>query len=245
MELLPAIDIRHGRCVRLLQGDFARETRYPVDPVQLAQRYAGLGAKWLHVVDLDGAARGTPANLDVVRDMARATSLKIQFGGGIRSRRDLDRVLKIVDRVVIGSLAVEARDLIVSWLQELGADRLTLALDVRMDENDTPYVATHGWTQDSTQTLWDALLHYSAGNLRHVLCTDVERDGALQGPNLRLYTACRRRFPNIRLQASGGVRDSRDLSDLAAAGVACAISGKALLEARISEEEIRSFLPRG
>ena len=245
MELLPAIDIRGGRCVRLLQGDFGQETRYPVDPVELAQRYADLGAAWLHVVDLDGAARGKPANLTVVREMARAANLKIQLGGGIRSREDLDRALEVVDRAVIGSLAVEAREVVTGWLRELGGDRVTLALDVRVDDDDTPRIATHGWTRDSAETLWDALEAYSAEDLRHVLCTDVERDGALLGPNLRLYATCRHRFPDIGFQASGGVRDSRDLGDLAATGVAYAISGKALLEGRISEEEIRSFLPGG
>ena len=243
MNLLPAIDIRNGRCVRLLKGDFRQETRYPVDPVELAQHYADLGARWLHVVDLDGAARGTPVNLDLVGNMAQAADLKIQLGGGIRSRDDLERALGVAERIVIGSLAIEAQELVAGWLKELGAARLTLALDVRMDENDTPYVATRGWTQDSARTLWDALAYYSECDVRHVLCTDVERDGALQGPNLRLYGSCARRFPDIEFQASGGVRDSHDLSDLAAIGVAWAISGKALLEGRLSEEEVRSFLP--
>lgn len=245
MELLPAIDIRRGRCVRLLQGDFELETRYPVDPVELAQRYADLGAAWLHVVDLDGAAQGAPANLEVVRNMASAANLKIQMGGGIRSRDDLDRALEVVDRAVIGSLAIEAHEQVTEWLKELGADRITLALDVRVDEDGIPRIATHGWTRDSAETLWNTLTAYSDSDLRHVLCTDVERDGALLGPNLRLYATCRHRFPGISLQASGGVRDSRDLSDLAATGVAYAISGKALLEGRITEEEIRSFLPSG
>ena len=245
MELLPAIDIRNGRCVRLLKGDFLQETRYPVDPVELAERYAELGATWLHVVDLDGAARGTPVNLDLVGSMARAGNLKIQLGGGIRSRDDLERALAVAERIVIGSLAIEAQERVAGWLRELGTARLTLALDVRMDELDTPYVATHGWTQDSARTLWDALAYYSNCDVRHVLCTDVERDGALQGPNLRLYGTCVRRFPDIELQASGGVRDSHDLSDLAATGVASAISGKALLEGRLSDAEIRSFLPKG
>ena len=140
MNLLPAIDIRGGRCVRLLQGDFGQETRYPVDPVELAQRYADLGAAWLHVVDLDGAAQGAPANLEVVRKMARAANLKIQLGGGIRSRDNLDRALDVVDRAVIGSLAVEAREQVTGWLEELGADRLILALDVRIDEDDIPNI---------------------------------------------------------------------------------------------------------
>ena len=231
--------------MRLLRGDFGQETRYPVDPVELAQRYADLGAAWLHVVDLDGAAEGAPVNLAIVRKMARAANLKIQLGGGIRSRDNLDRALEVVHRAVIGSLAVEAREAVTGWLRELGADRVTLALDVRVDEDDTPRIATHGWTRDSAETLWDALEAYSGEDLRHVLCTDVERDGALLGPNLRLYAACRHRFPDIGFQASGGVRDSRDLGDLAATGVAYAISGKALLEGRISEQEMRSFLPSG
>ena len=245
MELLPAIDIRNGRCVRLVQGDFQQETRYPVDPVELARRYADLGAAWLHVVDLDGAAQGAPANLDLVEAMTRTTGLKIQLGGGIRSRDDLDRALAVAERAAVGSVAVEARELTASWLRELGGARLTLALDVRMDENDTPFLATHGWTRDSPWTLWDALTYFSARGLRNVLCTDVDRDGTFQGPNFRLYSRCSRRFPEIEFQASGGVRDSRDLGDLAATGVAWAISGKALLEGRLSEEEIRSFLPNG
>ncbi len=245
MVLLPAIDIRDGRCVRLLKGDFDQETRYPVNPVELAQRYADLGAAWLHVVDLDGASAGAPRNLKIVRKMARDADIGIQLGGGVRSRHDLERALEVADRVVIGSLAVDASERVIDWLREFGAERLALALDVRVDEDDMPRVATHGWTRDSAETLWSALAAYSDSSLRHVLCTDVERDGALQGPNLRLYAACRHQFPNISFQASGGVRDSRDLSDLATTGVAYAISGKALLEGRISDEEIRSFLPSG
>ena len=157
MNLLPAIDIRGGRCVRLLKGDFGQETRYPVDPVELAQRYADLGAAWLHVVDLDGAAQGAPANLEIVQENGElAAKLKIQLGGGIRSRDDLNRALEVVDRAVIGSLAVEAREQVTGWLAELGADRLTLALDVRVDEDDIPGIATHGWTRDSAETLWKA-----------------------------------------------------------------------------------------
>ena len=141
--------------------------------------------------------------------MASAANLKIQLGGGIRSRDDLDRALDVVDRAVIGSLAVEAREQVTGWLEELGADRLTLALDVRVDEDDMPRIATHGWTRDSAETLWNALAVYSATGLRHVLCTDVERDGALQGPNLRLWTNPRGRSPRGRPGSPGPFRARR------------------------------------
>ena len=245
MHLLPAIDIRDGRCVRLLKGDFEQETRYEVDPVALAARYLTLGAQWLHVVDLDGAASGSPQNLDLVAAIAGTAGLNVQMGGGIRSADDLARALAVADRVVIGSLAVTAPELVERWLEEYGPDRLTLALDVRVDASDVPFVATHGWTEGSELTLWAALEHYGPFGLRHVLCTDVDRDGALKGPNVELYRNCVARCPGVAFQASGGVRDVGDLSGLAETGVAFAISGKALLEGRLSDQEMRSFLPNG
>jgi phosphoribosylformimino-5-aminoimidazole carboxamide ribotide isomerase len=243
MELIPAIDLRNGGCVRLLKGDFERETRYERDPVALAERYGELGARWLHVVDLDGAKRGTPAHLELVQRMRAASGLRVQFGGGLRNRETLDAALEVVDRAVIGSLAVTAEPLVSGWLTELGPERLTLALDVRLDAGGTAHVATHGWTQDSTLTLADAVARYREAGLRHVLCTDIDRDGALVGPNLELYADCVRRWPDVAFVASGGVRDARDLAALAATGVAGAVSGKALLEGRITAEELAPFLP--
>ena len=245
MVLLPAIDIRDGRCVRLLKGDFEQETRYEVNPLDLARRYAGLGAQWLHVVDLDGAAAGEPRNLELGAAMERTEGLRLQWGGGVRSAQDLTRALAVAKRVVVGSLAVTAPDLVKHWLGEFGPDRVTLALDVRLDANQVPFVATHGWTKGSELTLWTALEHYARAGLRNVLCTDVDRDGALVGPNLELYRNCVERCPDIAFQASGGVRNVEDLRALEETGVAFAISGKALLEDRLSEEEIRSFLPNG
>ena len=245
MELLPAIDIRDGRCVRLLRGDFEQETRYEIGPLELAQRYRNLGANWLHVVDLDGAASGAPMNLDLIAAIARTEGLNVQLGGGIRSKDDLVRALAVADRVVIGSLAVTAPELIEGWLGEFGSQRVTVALDVRLDADGTPFVATHGWTQGSELTLWEALERFTPSGLRNVLCTDVDRDGALEGPNLTLYRDCVQRCPGVAFQASGGVRNARDINELMATGVAFAISGKALLEGRLSEEEIRSFLPNG
>jgi len=243
MELMPAIDIRDGRCVRLLRGDFERETRYEPDPVELAVRYRDAGARWLHVVDLDGAKRGESQNLAVVERMRHASGLKIQLGGGLRTRGGLGRALAIVERAVIGSLAVTDPSTVAAWLEEVGGERLTLALDVRLGADGTPTIATHGWTKASAVTLTEAVERYLAHGLRHVLCTDIERDGALSGPNVALYADCVRRWPQIAFVASGGVRDARDLTALAGVGVAGAVSGKALLEGTLTPEEMKPFLP--
>jgi phosphoribosylformimino-5-aminoimidazole carboxamide ribotide isomerase len=242
MKLLPAIDLRDGHCVRLLKGDFEQETRYSVDPVELAVQYRQLGAGWLHVVDLDGAKRGEPVNLGLIRRMQDAAGVAVQLGGGIRTRASLELALGVAERAVIGSLAVSDPGLVAAWLTELGPERLTLALDVRLREDGTPMIATHGWTRASTLTLDAAIERFSAAGLRHVLCTDIDRDGALSGPNVALYRACTARWPAIAFQASGGVRDAADLTALAAAGVAATVSGKALLEGRLKPEEIKPFL---
>lgn len=242
MNLIPAIDLRDGRCVRLLKGDFARETRYPVDPVELAVRYRDLGATWLHVVDLDGAKRGEPVNLTLIARMQAAAGVSVQLGGGIRTQASLEAALAVAARVVIGSLAVSDPVLVTSWLSEFGPERLTLALDVRIDAAGTPLIATHGWTQASTLSLADAIDRYAVAGLRHVLCTDIDRDGAMTGPNAGLYRDCVARWPGIAFQASGGVRDLRDLEALTAAGVAATVSGKALLEGSLKPEEIGPFL---
>ncbi len=229
--------------MRLFKGDFAAETRYEVDPVELAVRYRELGARWLHVVDLDGAKRGEPVNLGLIERMRAATGVQVQLGGGVRSRASLEQTLAVASRVVIGSLAVTDTSQVASWLEEFGGERLTLALDVRLDDDKRPMIATHGWTRASTTTLAAAIDRYAANGLKHVLCTDIDRDGAMTGPNADLYRDCATRWPEIAFQASGGVRDSNDLAALATTGVAAAVSGKALLEGRLTAEEIRRFLP--
>jgi phosphoribosylformimino-5-aminoimidazole carboxamide ribotide isomerase len=244
MQLIPAIDLKDGRCVRLHQGDFAAETRYDVTPEGLYERFADFGAEYLHVVDLDGARDGAQAHLGVIDTLARRGRLKLQVGGGLRERSALERTLAAgASRVVIGSLAVTDPDLVAGWLRRYGAEAIVLALDVRLGADGTPRLATHGWVTQSPISLWDAVARYVGAGLRHVLCTDVACDGALTGPNFDLYVEAIRRFPAIAWQASGGVRDARDLWALAGGGVAAAISGRALLENRIPAEELKPFLP--
>jgi phosphoribosylformimino-5-aminoimidazole carboxamide ribotide isomerase len=242
--LIPAIDLRGGRCVRLYQGDFGAETRYEYSPRDLLEKYQTLGASWVHVVDLDGARDGVLANREVVRELAAQRGLKLQVGGGIRSQETVEDLLSGgVERVVIGSAAVERPDDVMSWASRFGPDRICLALDVRHDPHGQPQVRTRGWKSGTAISLWEALMLYPPAAVRHVLCTDIERDGALTGPNLDLYREAAERFPRIAWQASGGVRDAADLEALARTGAAAAVSGKALLEERIKPEELRPFLP--
>ncbi len=244
MELVPAIDLRGGRAVRLFQGAFEQETRARESPAELFRRFAAAGARRVHLVDLDGARDGVAANHAVLRSLAATGGPRIQAGGGIRSTADLERVMGDgADRAVVGSVAVESPDTVADWARRFGAERLVAALDVRIGDDDIPRLATHGWLRDSSVTLWDQAGRLAALGVRHVLCTDIGRDGALAGPNLPLYRECVRRFPAISWQASGGVRDGADLHALAGTGVAAAISGRALIEDRISAEEFAPFLP--
>ena len=196
MLLIPSIDLRDGRCVRLLRGDFAAETRYELEPHELLARYRQLGASWLHIVDLDGARDGAPVNRTLIHRLASQSAVRLQVGGGARDLATVEELLAHgVARVVIGSAAVERPDEVASWLERLGPERLCVAFDVRHDAQDVPRVRTRGWREDSALSLWDALAGFSHTGLSHVLCTDIERDGALAGPNLALYGKALRRWP--------------------------------------------------
>ena len=244
MRLIPAIDLKDGRCVRLLRGDFDAETRYGADPRALLAKYHGFGADWLHVVDLDGARDGNSRNREIIVELAMQTAVMLQVGGGLRDSGAVSEILNAgVGRAVIGSVAVTGIDLVRAWLDDFGSERLALAFDVRLDVAGTPRVAIHGWREQSELSLWDAVANFADTGLKHVLCTDVSRDGALSGPNVDLYAEAVRRFPHIEWQASGGIRDARDLRALARTGVKAAISGKALLDELIPLEDLQPFLP--
>jgi phosphoribosylformimino-5-aminoimidazole carboxamide ribotide isomerase len=245
MLLIPAIDLRGGQCVRLLQGRFDAETVYASDPLEVLERYLAFGARRIHVVDLDGARDGSQGNRAAIgRIVGRAGREAVQVGGGIRTRQVAEELFDLgVARVVVGSVAVTEPDEVASWLREFGPERVVLAFDVRLDDGGTPRLATHGWERQTQTSLWDAVERYLPAGLRHVLCTDVARDGALSGPNVELYRQCTRRFPNVAWQASGGVSEAADLDALATTGADSVISGRALLEGRLNAEELAPFLP--
>ncbi|MGD9386822.1 MAG: 1-(5-phosphoribosyl)-5-[(5-phosphoribosylamino)methylideneamino] imidazole-4-carboxamide isomerase [Gammaproteobacteria bacterium] len=243
LKPIPAIDLKDGGCVRLFQGRFDEVSHYARDPVALAARYLSLGVDWVHVVDLDGARAGTGGNRELIGRMAAPVPGQLQVGGGVRTRGDVAALLDLgVGRVVIGSTAAEQPAEVRAWFEEFGADRIVLAFDVRLDADGTPWLRTRGWTEDAGLSLWDAVEAYDGLGPLNVLCTDVARDGAMRGPNQALYAECMRRFPELQLQASGGVRDINDVQALRATGATGAIIGKALLDGRITDEEIRSFL---
>lgn len=242
MKIIPAIDLHDGQCVRLYKGDFDRVTVYSDNPAALAQQYAASGFRYLHVVDLDGARRGSQQNQECVQAIARSSTMSVQLGGGIRDTATLEYWFNAgVKRCVVGSIAVTDTKMVRRWLQDYSADKIVLALDVRFDENKVPRLSTQGWTETSTTSLWDAVDSYLEWGLQHVLCTDISRDGALNGPNLELYDEFSSRYPEIDLQASGGVRDIKDLEQTALTGAAAAITGRAMLDGRISQQELDQF----
>lgn len=247
MEIIPAIDLLGGRCVRLYQGDFKKVTNYEADPVALARQYRGAGMRRLHVVDLDGARSGTAANYPIIGQLAARSGLSVQAGGGVRTLESLQHLIDAgAERVVIGSVAVTDPATACEWLRFVGAERLVIGLDVRLDASSGEFEAlAHGWQQGTGRSLWDLAAQYSRAGVRHVLCTDIGRDGTLAGPNVELYASCARRFPEIAWIASGGVSAASDLKPLAATGVAAVVAGKALLDGRLTTEEIRQFLRAG
>ena len=219
MKIIPAIDLRGGRCVRLYQGDFERQTGYTVEAAVLAKDYAATGLQDLHVVDLDGAQSGKQQNRDIVRELAATSGLAVQLGGGIRRQSQLESWFDSgIARIVIGTLAITEPDRVAAWMSDYGPERIVLALDVNVDDDGEPRVATHGWTRPAETTLWQCIDEFAAAGLQHVLCTDISRDGAMAGPNVSLYEELVARYPGISLQASGGVRDLRDLETLRSAG---------------------------
>lgn len=232
MILYPAMDLMGGRVVRLAQGRFEEATTYPADPEEALARFADAGAQWAHVVDLDGARARAPVQHELIASLARGATLKLQVAGGFRTRGQLKRMFDSgVGRIVIGSLAVDRPDLVDGFLNEYGGDRITLSLDVRLVDG-VPIVATAGWTEDSGRSLWDVAALYPRA--RHLLLTDIGRDGMLAGPNFDLLEEAARRFPALAIQASGGVSSLDDLRRLRTAG---AIVGKALWEKRIDLAE--------
>ncbi len=237
IELIPAIDIIDGKCVRLTQGDYARKTIYGEDPVEVAKSFADCGIRRLHVVDLDGARSKHIVNARTIERITTATTLSVDFGGGIKSDTDLQTAFDAgAQMVTIGSLAVTEPDTMLRWMSTFGCERLILGADIRNGR-----ISIHGWQEEGNEQLLPFIRRYHEAGIRQVLCTDIARDGMLQGPNTALYRSVMETFAGLHLIASGGVGSLDDIRALAAAGVPAVVIGKAIYEGRIPLPELASF----
>jgi phosphoribosylformimino-5-aminoimidazole carboxamide ribotide isomerase len=236
--IIPAIDLIEGSVVRLYQGDYEQKTQYQLDPVDVVHDYADQGAKWLHIVDLTGAKETDRRQLKLISEMVSTNRMDFQAGGGIRSEDDVAQLLDIgVKRVVIGSLAVKQPDLVKGWVQKYGSDAIVLALDINIDKTGNKMIATHGWQENSGVSIEVLLEDFLSVGAKHVLCTDISRDGTLQGANHQLYSEMTERFATVAWQASGGIGALSDITALKPTHVSGVILGRALLEGKFTVKE--------
>lgn len=234
IELIPAIDIINGQCVRLTKGDYDQKTVYRDSPAEVAQEFESIGFKRLHVVDLDGAKSKHIVNTDVLRQIVLRTHLCVDFGGGIKTDDDIETAFANgAEMVTVGSIAVTNPDLFISWLQIYGADRLILGADVRNGK-----ISINGWKEDSTEDLLPFLKKYIDAGVKNVLCTEISKDGTLQGPAIDLYKRVMLEYPDLHLIASGGVSSIDDIRALDAAGIPAVVFGKAIYEGKIDLHEL-------
>src|SRR5688572_6695005 len=237
MEIIPAIDIIDGKCVRLTQGDYAQKKVYNEHPLEVAKQFEDAGLERLHLVDLDGAKAGMVKNWKVLETIAGKTSLVVDFGGGIKSEKDVNIVFDSgAALATVGSIAVKDKETFVKWLLQFGANKFLLGADVK-GEN----IAVSGWTETTSVNVFDFLQKYIDQGVTQVFCTDVSKDGLLAGPSLELYKKIIDRFPSLHFIASGGVSNMKDLENLAHIGCKGAIIGKAIYENRISLEDLQAF----
>lgn len=237
IEIIPAIDIIGGKCVRLTKGDYDKQRTYADNPAEMAAELESLGARRLHVVDLDGAKSRHIVNTATLEQITERTNLVVDFGGGIKSEDDIERAFRFgASMVTVGSVAVTDKALMQRWIDTYGAERIILGADVRDGR-----ISVNGWKEDSQEEIADFLEYYINKGVTKVLCTDISRDGMLMGPSLKLYRKILQRFPDLYLIASGGVSGVGDIRELDSAGVPAVVFGKAFYEGRISKEELRGL----
>ena len=237
IRIIPAIDIIDGKCVRLTQGDYARSKVYNENPLDIAKQFEDCGVIFLHLVDLDGAKAKFPVNQRVLEDIAAHTSLKVEFGGGIKDRDALVSVFSAgACRAVCGSVACTEPDSFSAWLEEFGGERIVLGADLK-----DGMVAVNGWREKSSESVDDLFDRFSPAGLKAAVVTEISRDGMLSGPDVELYGRLMARYPDLQIVASGGVGSVGDVEQLDRAGVPAVIVGKAIYEGRISLAEIRNM----
>ncbi len=238
INIIPAIDLINGKCVRLTKGDYNQKKQYDASPLDMALRYQDVGIRCLHLVDLDGAKSSSPHNLHVLEEIATRTSLDIEWGGGIKSDEALrDAFNAGAHHLIIGSVAVSQPELFAHWLEQYGGERLILGADV----NDGR-VAIHGWLEQSEQTIEELIDRFRPHGLCEVICTDISKDGMLQGPSFDLYTRLQTAYPEQEIIVSGGISAMDDIFRLNEMNLRHVIVGKAIYEGRITLEEIRRGL---
>ena len=229
--IFPAIDLMNRRCVRLLKGRFDAKTEYEADPIEVAKGYAKAGAKWMHVVDLDGAKNGSLSQAELIGKIAQESGLRVQTGGGLRDIGTINRLLDLgVERVVVGSLAVTQPIMVRRWISELGPEKIVLAFDVNLDERGIAYPAIKGWTEATETPFFEILDGYSGSGLKTILVTDIGRDGAETGGNTDLYQKILSNYPTLDLITSGGVGTLDHVRELKALDPYGIIIGRALYE---------------
>lgn len=234
IELIPAIDIIDGKCVRLTKGDYEQKKVYNENPVEVAQHFESLGFKRLHVVDLDGAKSKHIVNDGVLRAITAATSLVVDFGGGIKTEEDIEKAFDAgAAMVTVGSIAVTNPQLFLNWIEQYGAEKLILGADVRNGK-----ISINGWKEDSSEDLLPFLKQYTDKGVRNVLCTEISKDGTLQGPAIDLYQQIMKAYPDMHLIASGGVSCNDDIRALETAHIPAVVFGKAFYEGKIKVEEL-------
>jgi phosphoribosylformimino-5-aminoimidazole carboxamide ribotide isomerase len=238
MQIIPAIDIIEGKCVRLTEGDYSRKTDYAISPLEMAKIYEGHGIERLHVVDLDGAKNGKVLNWKSIEEISNQTKLVLDFGGGVKSIDDVNRIKDLgVQYVTIGSIAVQHPDIFAQWLVTIGADNFLLGADVK-DEK----IMISGWQKASSIELFSFIDEYIKKGIRHIFCTDVSKDGKLEGPSFDLYKRLKDAFPSTHIIASGGISCLEDLHKLKASNCDGAIIGKAIYENKISLQQLTDFI---
>lgn len=236
--IIPAIDLIQGKTVRLYQGSYDKTTEYQQTPLQLRDLYAEAGAGILHLVDLTGAKNAADRQLELLTTLMKNAPLPVQVGGGVRTAADVEQLLAAgASRVVVGSVAIREPETVQAWLRAYGGDKIVLALDVSINAKGDKTLPSHGWIEESTITLEQVLDGFIAAGAKHVLCTDISKDGTLQGPNVALYAELVQKYPQIQWQASGGVGSLADIKALKPTGVAGVILGRALLEGKFTAEE--------
>ena len=239
--IIPAIDLMDGKCVRLTQGDYGQKKEYSADPLDMAKQYEDCGITRLHVVDLDGAKAKKPCNLAVLERIASGTSLDVEWGGGIKDSSALESALDAgAGRIICGSIAVDDRLEFATWLSEYGPSQIVLGADVRDGK-----VATHGWLKDSGLTLDELMNWYVPEGLSQMICTDISKDGMLQGPDFDFYVNLKEARPSVDITLSGGISSMADVEKAAALGLHSVIVGKAIYEGKIYLKEIESWLLKG